>query len=222
MTDAFGRPLPQPEPPEADGDEDRFDPSLTQVVFGGLLVVVGVGWLLEVLDVVEFPWQAVLPAALMVVGAALVFGSRTGRHGGLVGIGVALTVLLAIGSTVDGLLDVPFRGGIGDRTVRVTSVADLESDYRLAIGQLEVDLRGVDFPARTVELEASVAIGQLVVRVPAGVATEVTAHVAIGNAIVFGDEEGGLDVDKLARSGEGDARLMLVVDVGLGQLDVRR
>jgi len=41
-----------------------------RLVAGLLLVLFGVGWLLEVLDVIDFPWDVLLPVALVLVGVA--------------------------------------------------------------------------------------------------------------------------------------------------------
>ena len=43
-------------------------------------------------------------------------------------------------------------------------------EYRLAIGDLRVDLRDIDFPEGETVVEASVMIGQLTVNVPPGTA----------------------------------------------------
>ena len=40
--------------------------------------------------------------------------------------------------------------------------------YRLGMGELVIDLRDVDFAGRTVQLEAQVGMGELLVRIPEG------------------------------------------------------
>lgn len=194
-----------------------------RLVAGLLLVLFGVGWLLEVLDVIDFPWDVLLPIALVLVGVALVVASRSGaRPGGLIAVGVVLTGVMLIGSAID----FPLGGGVGEREERPATVAALREEYRLGIGQLTVDLTDLS----TAELDADagtrirVGIGQLVVIVPEGLAVRVEARAIVGNVRVFEDEEGGFGVERQAGPGL-DGRgpvLELVLSVGLGEVEVRR
>ncbi len=194
-----------------------------RLVAGLLLVLFGVGWLLEVLNVIDFPWDVLLPIALVLVGVALVVASRSGsRPGGLIAVGVVLTGVMVIGSAID----FPLGGGVGERMERPTTVAALRGEYRLGVGQLTVDLTNLS----TAELDADartrvrVGIGQLVVIVPEGLAVQVEARATVGNVRIFEDEEGGFGVEREAGPGL-DGRgpvLELVLSVGLGEVEVRR
>lgn len=194
-----------------------------RLVAGLLLVMFGVGWLLEVLDVIDFPWDVLLPVALVLVGVALVVTSRSGaRPGGLMAVGVVLTGLMVVGSAID----FPLGGGVGEREERPAAASELREEYRLGIGQLTVDLTDLSTP----ELDADartrvrVGIGQLVVIVPEGLAVQVEARATVGNVRVFEDEEGGFGVEREAGPGlDGrGAVLELVLSVGLGEVEVRR
>jgi Cell wall-active antibiotics response 4TMS YvqF len=190
---------------------------------GLLLVLFGVGWLLEVLDVIDFPWDVLLPIALILVGVALVVASRSGtRPGGLVAVGVVLTGVMVIGSAID----FPLGGGVGERRERPATVGELRDEYLLGIGQLTVDLTDLS----TAELAADartriqVGVGQLVVIVPDELAVLVLARATVGNVRVFEDEEGGFGVEREAGpglNGRGPV-LELVLSVGLGEVEVRR
>lgn len=194
-----------------------------RLVAGLLLVLFGVGWLLEVLEVIDFPWDLLLPVALVLVGVALVVASRSGaRPGGLVAVGVVLTGVMVIGSAVE----FPLGGGVGEREERPAAVAELREEYQLGIGQLTVDLTDLstarlDADART---RVRVGIGQLVVIVPEGLAVQVEARATVGNVRVFEEEEGGFGVEREAGPGlDGrGAVLELVLSVGLGEVEVRR
>lgn len=194
-----------------------------RLVAGLLLVLFGVGWLLEVLDVIDFPWDVLLPIALVMVGVALVVASRSGaRPSGLIAVGVVLTSVMVIGSAID----FPLGGGVGERRTRPATVGELRDEYLLGIGQLTLDLTDLS----TSELAADahtrirVGVGQLVVIVPEELAVLVLARATLGNVRVFEDEEGGFGVEREAGPGPGGRGpvLELVLSVGLGEVEVRR
>ncbi|HEX7276027.1 MAG TPA: LiaF domain-containing protein, partial [Acidimicrobiales bacterium] len=122
------------------------------------------------------------------------------------------------------LLDVPFKGGAGDRQYVPASLADVASPYRLSVGELRLDLRRVDLAGRTVPVVVSNGLGSLIVIVPPGVAVEVDAEVGAGELIVFGRNWEGVGIDErvVVRGQEGAGRLVLDARVGLGELEVRR
>jgi hypothetical protein len=193
-----------------------------RLVAGLLLVLFGVGWLLEVLDVIDFPWDLLLPIALVLVGVALVVASRSGtRPGGLIAVGIVLTGVMVVGSAID----FPLGGGVGERLERPATVAELREEYRLGVGQLTLDLTGLSgglgADART---RVRVGVGQLVVIVPEELAVLVFARATVGNVRVFEDEEGGFGAEREAGPGLGGRGpvLDLVLSVGLGEVEVRR
>jgi hypothetical protein len=193
---------------------------LGNVVVGAVLVLLGIGWLLEALDVADVPWRAMLPAALIVVGGVLVVGARTGRHGGIIALGVILTVAIALASAIEVLIDIPITGGVGEQVERVTGAP--EPEYRWALGTMTVDLRDADISELGSSMEASVVIGELVVIVPAGVALDIEARSGIGVVDVLGNESAGIgaDVDLVAEGSRG--KLVLELDVAMGRVEVRR
>jgi len=212
----------EPLPPAAPAPPaDRHGPASATVLVGALLVLVGIGWLLDASGV-EVPWRAVLPAALIAVGLACVAGAFRGRQHALMVVGVALTVVLSLAAAADWDLDVPWGGGVGDRTERPTTPADL-TGYELGVGNLVVDLRQLQVPPGTTAVEARVGIGELVVEVPQGVSVQVVASSGLGQVQVFGDEDGGIAsrIDASSEQG-GDRRLELDARVGLGEVRVEQ
>ena len=216
---------PAPTPPAA-------GPRLGHIVLGAILMLIGVGWLLEALDVVDVPWRFLLPAALIVVGVALAFGARTGSHGGLVAVGVVLTVLVLLAGALDVLTDIPLSGGVGEKSHRPT--AAVQDEYRWGLGKMTLDLREADTLAGE-EIEASVAIGELIIIVPPDVPLVITAHTGVGDVIVFGHESGGFDVHldcvgtaldiscgDVSALAIGGYYLDLDLEVAVGKVEVRR
>ena len=208
-------PLP-PSPPV-----ERAGPAAATVLVGALLVLVGIAWLLDASGV-EVPWRAILPGALIAVGLACVAGAFRGRQHALMVVGVVLMLVLSLAAAADWDLDVPLGGGIGDRTERPSTPADL-TEYELGVGNLQVDLRQLQVPAGTTEVEARVGIGELGVAVPDGVSVEVVARSGLGEVQVLGEQEGGF-ATRVATTAEagGDRRLRLDLRVGLGQVRVER
>ena len=103
-----------------------------------------------------------------------------------------VVVVAATLFTAEAVSGVPLRGGIGDARWQPTSAAQLHSQYRLAIGNMTLDLRNVSFPPGTTHVTASVGIGHLEVDVPAGTSVSVSAHSGIGQVQVFGQGDSGV------------------------------
>ena len=131
-----------------------------------------------------------------------------------------MTVLVFLGSIVD----VPFGSGIGERAVAPTSIATVEDEYRLAIGDLTVDLGGVpDFASSSSirEIEVRVGIGHATLILPASASVRVVAHAGLGNVRVDDQAASGFDVERSTIDG-GDLDAVITVSVGLGQVEVDR
>jgi hypothetical protein len=191
-----------------------------RIVLGVLLVVIGAAWTLDLADVVNVGGTTLFDIALLLVGLALVASARRGGHGGLIGAGIVLTVLLLVTSIVP----VRVTGGIGERVAAPPTAERVEDSYELAIGSLTVDLRDVDLPDGETEVEVRVGIGELIVLVPDGVSVHVDGRVGAGEISALGRSAAGVGVELDERFPEPDATATLVVDarVGLGQIEVRR
>jgi Cell wall-active antibiotics response 4TMS YvqF len=200
---------------------DHRGPATATVLLGALLVLIGIGWLLDSAGI-EVPWRAVLPAALIAVGLACVAGAFRGRQHALMVVGVTLVVVLSVAVAADWDLDVPWTAGVGDRTERPATPAELR-EYELGVGNLVVDRSGLQVPAGTTAVEARLGVGELVVELPDGVSVEVVASSGLGEVQVLGQQEGGFAsrVDAASELG-GDRRLRVDARVGLGQVRVDR
>jgi hypothetical protein len=211
-------PIPPTEPV---APADQRGPATATVLLGALLVLVGIGWLLDAAGV-EVPWRALLPAALVAVGLACVVGAFRGRQHALMAVGVALVVVLSVAVAADWDLDVPLTGGVGDRVERPTTPAELTA-YELGVGNLVVDLRRLQVPPGTTEVDARLGVGELVVELPDGVSVEVRASSGLGEVQVLGQQESGLGsrIDRTVDAG-GDRRLRVDARAGLGQVRVER
>ena len=137
------------------------------------------------------------------VGVALVVSAWFGRSRGLIALGIPL--VLVVGGF--GLVDVPLAGGIGDPTYHPRSVAAVDGLYTLAIGNLSVDLRDVDFSGTRRHVHAQLGIGHLDVTVPEGVRVVVDGHAGAGNITAFGEAVGRVLPDRRPRRAAGCGRL---------------
>ena len=92
------------------------------------------------------------------------------------------------------------------------------------MGELIVDLRDADLPPGRTDMHVDVGVGHAVVRVAEDVCVTSDVEVGIGQASVFDDGSGGVDVafDQAAAPAAGAPVLHLDADVGIGAINVRR
>lgn len=199
--------------------------SLAAVTVGLVLIATGTVALLVTLGV-DVPVAILAPGLLILLGLGVVVSAVRGESsGGLVGVAVFLGVLLALGAMLGALLDVPIRGGVGDRLHRPVATSELEDEYRLLAGTLVVDLRDVLLDSGTTEVEVSTVLGEVRVQLPDGMAVAVDSDVGAGSADVLGVIQDGLSVDNDRQTQDyetADRRLHLRVGVGLGEVTVTR
>ena len=212
-------------PPPAFTPPPRPDRSAAAITLGLVLVAAGVLALLGTLGV-DVPVRVLGPSLLVVLGLGVVISALRGEtSGGILGLAVFVGVVLLLLSLLAVVLDVPVRGGIGERVHRPTATADVQDEYRHLMGNLVVDLRDVDLGPGTTTVDVSTVLGQVDVRVPDDVAVAVTGAAGGGTVTVFGVTQDGLAVD-VDETSEGwanaDTRLQLEVGVGLGEVVVTR
>jgi hypothetical protein len=114
------------------------------------------------------------------------------------GWGALLALVFAGAATAQPLVD----DGTGRRTYAPTSVADVRPEYRHGIGELQVDLSGLDIPAGTsVETTVDLGIGSAEVLVPDDVDVLVDGEVGVAVQLAeVGHLEAG-HLDTLAGAG---------------------
>jgi predicted membrane protein len=124
--------------------------------------------------------------------------------------------------------DVPVNGGVGDRTWRPATVADLRAVYRLGIGDAELDLTRLDLTtADRQRVDIRQGVGDLTIVVPDDVVVLVDADVQGGDLRLPDRADiDGTDLSERVVVPEGSSprSAVLVVDaeLGLGSMEVRR
>ena len=216
-------PVWTPAPPPPSPPKERS--VLGRVTLCTALIVVGllVGW--NAATDHDVTGRVVFAAALGVVGLGLVVGAFAGRARGLVVWGVLLTALASAAAVVP---DVPVNGGVGDRTWRPATVADLRSTYRLGIGDAELDLTRLDLTgADRQRVEVRQGVGDLTIVIPADVVVLIDADVRGGDLQLPGQPDiDGTDLSERVMVPEGSsprsAVLVIDAELGLGSMEVRR
>jgi len=159
---------------------------------------------------------AYIVAALLAVAIGCLVGTLWGNAGGLVGLGLLLTVALLLSSAMP-------SGRVGEQLREPQTLAGLQSSYRHGIGQFELDLSGFSKPSqlagRTVHINAGV--GQTIVYVPKGVPVKLDAELKGGEINVFGRTWHGSDNEVTTTDGDGKT-LHLVINQRFGDMEVIR
>jgi hypothetical protein len=189
--------------------------------------VTGLALVLDNLDVVDLSIGQELAVFLTVLGGGLLVGTWWGRAWGLIPVGLLAVPLVALTALAG---PVPVEGGVADRLFRPTTPAEVRSSYRLAGGELILDLSKVTFGNGAPPVRASVAGGRLLVVVPDEVAARVRGRVGVGSLDLLGHEDTGAQVDSTisepaARApAKGAAAPTVDLDLmaGYGVIEVRR
>jgi hypothetical protein len=193
---------------------------LTRLTWSALLFLAGGAWLLSLTGAARVDVAFVTAIAIGIVGVALLVGTWFGRTRTLVVLGLVLVTLGAGFSQID----VPLRGGIGERVYEPLSTSAVAGEYELAIGHLQIDLSRVEFSGRTVRINATTGVGQIEIFVPPSVGVDVTGRADIGNvSLLDAPEVDGLDADLHYESGDSSEGLIVIdARVGVGEVKVRR
>lgn len=193
---------------------------VAQLVAGGVILIIGILWLVERLGWVDLSVTAVLGIATMVTGIALMILARESAHVGL----IILGTVLGLFATLTALAPFEgFQGGIGDRTIVIDSVDEISADYNLAMGKLVIDLSNLDLD-QMARLDASVGTGELIVEVPDGLDVAVEARAGAGQIAIFDQVIDGVGVEnsyETAGYDDASARLHLDLEVFTGRVEVR-
>jgi phage shock protein PspC (stress-responsive transcriptional regulator) len=217
-TAAWGAPPPR---------RPRRRPFLGPLTFAVALIVTGLALVLDNLDVVDLSIGQELAVFLTVLGGGLLVGTWWGRAWGLIPVGLLAVPLVALAALAG---PVPVKGGIADRLFRPTTPAEVRSSYRLAGGELILDLSKVRFANGAPPVQASVAGGRLLVVVPDEVAARVRGRVGVGSLDLLGHDDAGAQIDstvsepaaKAPAKGPAAPTVDLDLMAGYGVIEVRR
>lgn len=184
------------------------------------VLVLAVCFLLAVASFWASATGAGVAVAIIVIatGAALAVGAFTGRVRWMVLPALAVAFPLAFVAAAD--LDL--RGGVGDRRFQPATTAELKDRYRLGVGEIILDLRGMDLGGREPRVDLDLGIGHALLLVDEEVCVRSEAKVGVGEVDVLGRVSAGLDVDWDDRRSvpKGTPSVLVRADVGMGAFEV--
>lgn len=189
---------------------------LAGYVVGAMLAAIGLFALVTNVSGADVELGQFFGVALGVIGIGLVVGAWWGHARVLILLGL-LMVPFAVTST---FITAPIQGGIGGHRFTPTSFAELRDEYRLAAGELRIDLRQLPATTRPVEITASVATGQLLVILPEDASVDVDSAVGAGDLSILGAYQAGTQLqDHHVVVGQAP-RFVLHLEGGIGGINV--
>jgi hypothetical protein len=193
---------------------------LGRLVVGAAALAIGIGVLLDNLNVFHLTAKGIFGVLLAIVGVGLLIGARWGRARWLIFPGIVLMVALA-GASV---LPQGISGNYGDVVWQPVSRADLRPMYTHGGGNIVLDLSQVKWGTKDKRITARVSFGQLLVVVPKDAPVDVAGRLQGGDLVMFGRQRSGWAIsDELHQPGDRDlGTLHLRVEMNFGQIAVRR
>ncbi|MGY1774057.1 PspC domain-containing protein [Blastococcus sp. SYSU D00813] len=200
---------------------------VARLTLAGALIAVGVLVLVTRLTDWEPGPRPFLGVALLAVGLGLVAAAfvpgRTAR-GGLIALGVVLSLALALASSVPW----PDGAGVGDRDYRPAGLAEVRDRYELGAGDMTVDLSRIDVSEidEPLRIEIDHGVGDLDVVLPRDADVQLEIDTGVGSTQVLdgGSSDGGYSPGTGSGSwvDDGEPELVLTVDHGVGDTEVTR
>jgi phage shock protein PspC (stress-responsive transcriptional regulator) len=200
-------------------------PGLT---LAALLIVIGTLALVARFTDLDLDATVFLGGGLLVVGAGLVVSSFTGgrtARGALIALGAVLSLALIAAESV------PWDqagGGFGDRRFVPDTADQVRTVYDGGVGDMTVDLSGVDVSDLDQPIRTTVehGLGDVEIVLPRDADVRVSVDSGMGEVSIFGRD--GLTEGDFEGSGAGtwvgddEIEIYLDVDAGVGNVEVNR
>jgi phage shock protein PspC (stress-responsive transcriptional regulator) len=187
------------------------------VVVGGLLGILAVAG-------VDIPVATVAAAMLAVVAIGLLVGAFRGRARWLIAPAVILLLVAQAATVIPRAVSGSWGSGVGER--RWTPTGSNPAPYELGAGEARLDLTAL--PAGPATVAAKVGAGTLIVTVRPDTTLVVHGRIGLGDVKLPGDPSTSgtnLDIDTTVPATTTSPAVTtadLTVDIGLGELEVRR
>ncbi|GLY27773.1 PspC domain-containing protein [Kineosporia sp. NBRC 101731] len=176
-----------------------------------------------------------LGVAIAVIAGGVVANGLMGRRSpGLAGLGVLLSLILAVGAAAQhaGVETSEHMAVVGTATWNPDTREAADDQYNLGIGEAELNLTSAGAlsgatASDPLEVEANLGVGRLVLNLPSWVTVEVDARLGAGE--VYEPDGTRYEVkgnsDNRSRTftyGQGEPVVRVVAQQGVGQLEIKR
>ncbi len=206
-------------PPQAPAPAKDPGPPITSMTLALAAIAVGVLAALDQLTDLSIDATVLFGSVLAISGLGLMVAAVKGRAWGL----LPVALIAAIGAITSPLADLTISGGVGDRTYTVQSPAELDEIYKLAAGELRLDLSQLDITVDTT-VEVKMGAGTVTIIVPADTNVDVTADAKFGGVTVFSRVQEGVDVSlHKVETPTGSAAPILTInaETTFGEVEIR-
>lgn len=200
-----------------------------RITVAGLLIVIGVLVLLTRLTSWNLGPRGFLGAALLVIGVGLVvtaFSPGRRSRGGLILLGVLLSIALAVASVPGQSWHWNVHGGVGNREYQPQTATDVQPVYDGAIGNTTVDLSEVALTGASTPITTRVdgGVGNLHVLLPDSADVRISVDGGLGHVDVLGhgSTDGFYKGSGASWSGDDQPEFVLTIDAGIGNVEVSR
>ena len=113
------------------------------------------------------------------------------------------------------------NGEFGEVRYAPSTISQVQPEYRLAAGELRLDLSEIDLVGGTLNVLVEVGAGEVIIDLPPDAGLDIDASVGIGELRLLGRHDTGIGI--VSRVTEaGDGKLILEINLGAGSVEVRR
>ena len=138
-----------------------------------------------------------IAVALTTLGIGLAVTAWRARSRGALVLGVLLSLVVMVGSVVEG----DYGSSIGKRDWRPTDAVAIAGTYKLAVGNATLDLTQVSGSLAGRTIDVTMGVGKLTVRLPQQTPVSAYADVNVGNFEIFDDRWNGPEKHTVTTSG---------------------
>ncbi|GAA1601576.1 PspC domain-containing protein [Actinoplanes couchii] len=218
----FAGPTPPPPPPPVPPRPPK--PPKERSILGRLtfFAVVMVTGLVGAIDMsgADVSFSTYFAAALVTTALGLIVGTWFGRARGLIALALVLSFALGVSSGLE-----RFGRDLTPSVYRPATLAAVADEYDFNVGNVTLDLRGVDFDGQSQDIAVTMKLGQLRVLLPDSVDATVDAGVEGGRMVLFNTEfndSAVREVTDAGAQGEKDGKVQLNIRMEAGNLEVIR
>jgi len=216
-------PTPTPTPPllPPSAAKPKEHSILGRITIGVMLLGMGV---LAVLDNIEgvpvYPEpRHYLALAVTILGVGLLVGAFVGRARWLILVAVILVPSLLFSP----VFEYDWNSETFEATHAPVAFSQVESSYGVELGDLQIDLTDLPWDGETIEINATVDVGNLEIWIPPDIGVFGSASVDIGRVAAPGRESAGLGNPNLTFDNPGsNGTVNLDLHVDLGNIEIHR